>query len=218
MNKTRVLIADQEGIVRAGLRLLLDAFPDVEVVAESDDGSEAIERAVKLLPDVLMIDVSRPGSRGLDVTRKLRRRAPAVRVLALTTQAEDYLLPALKAGVAGYVPKGAEPQELHLAIQALSRGHLFISPTVTRLVIGSYLRWHDARRLGDRSQRLTVREREVLHLVGQGRTNREMAGALRLSIKTIEKHRANLMSKLSLRDRTELMRYAAQQGLNTNLN
>ena len=214
MGKTRVLIADEEGIVRAGLRLLLEAFPDIEVIGEADDGPQAVEKAVDLRPDILIIDVSRPGCRGLEATRELRRRAPDVRVLALTASAEDYLFPALKAGAAGYLTKEAEPQELQLAIRSLSRGHSFLSPAITKPVISGYLRCHaDGDSSSDRYRVLTLREREVLHLAVQGRTNREMAQAMRLSVKTVEKHRANLMAKLGLHDRGELLRYAADHGL-----
>lgn len=214
MGNTRVLIADEEGIVRAGLRLLLEALPGIDVIAEADDGPQAVEKAVQLHPDILIIDVSRPGCRGLEATRELRRRAPEVRVLALTARAEDYLFPALKAGVAGYLTKEAEPQELHLAIRSLSRGHAFLSPAVTKPVVNGYLRCHvDGDPLNDRYHALTVREREVLHLVAQGQTNREIAHTMRLSVKTVEKHRANLMANLGLHDRGELLHYAAQRGL-----
>jgi two-component system response regulator NreC len=210
MSKIRVLIADDHGIVRAGLRSLLEAQADMEVVGEASTGREAVDAACTLQPDVVLMDIGMPGMSGLEATRELRKRAPSIRVLALTIQeSEEYFFAMLKAGASGYILKEAEPQELLSALRAVYQGGAFLSPAVAKVVLEGYV----TRPKADNPEGLTVREGEVLRLAAQGHTNREIAESLCLSIKTVEKHRASMMDKLGLRGRQELIRYALRKGL-----
>ncbi len=210
LGKIRVLIVDDHAIVRAGLRSLLGAEDGMEVVGEASNGREALEVAGLLQPDVVLMDVGMPGMNGLEATREMKRRAPASRVVALTIhESEEYFFAMLKAGASGYVLKEAAPHELVSALLAAHQGGVFVSPSVAKVVLDDFVRRPETTNNGG----LTGRESEILRLLAQGHTNREIADSLCLSVKTVEKHRANIMNKLGLQSRSELVSYALQKGL-----
>ena len=205
----RVLIADDHGIVRSGLRMLLDAQEDIEVVAEADNGADARDIAIRERPDLAILDVKMPELTGLEATRAIRESAPDVAVLILSMHDEErYLFEALKAGAAGYVLKRAADTDLLDAIEAVKRGEPFLTPAAQQALIKDVLG-----RGENREEELTPREQEVVTLVAEAHTNKEIAASLGLSEKTIENHRANAMRKLGMRDRVELVRYAIRRGL-----
>ena len=213
MGKIRILIADDHGIVRAGIRSLLENQPDMEVVGEAADGWEAVALATRLRPDVVLMDIAMPGLRGMEATQEIHQRVPEVRVLALTMHdREEYFFAMLEAGASGYVLKEGAPEELLTAIRSVHRGEAFLSPAVTRLVLEDYLANRNAGATS-RFDHLTLREKEVLQLAAEGKTNREIADTLSISIKTVEKHRSSLMHKLGLRSLSDLIKYAISKGL-----
>jgi DNA-binding NarL/FixJ family response regulator len=206
----RVLIADDHGIVRSGIRLLLDRQPDMEVVAEASDGVEAIDEALSNRPDLCILDVGMPRMTGLQATRAIRSHLPDARVLILSMHDdENYLFEALKAGASGYVLKREADQDLVSAIRAVARGEAFLTNAAERSMIRQWM--------ADGSEGptvpLTPREEEVVKLIAEAYTNAQIAGILHLSEKTIESHRANVLRKLGMRDRVELVRYAIRRGL-----
>jgi DNA-binding NarL/FixJ family response regulator len=206
-------LAEDHTIVRKGLRALLADEADIEVVAEAADGREAVQLAQQFLPDVVLMDLSMPGLSGLEATRQIRHRMPEVKVLVLTRHAnEEYVLQILRAGASGYVLKKAAPAELVSAIQAVSRGDSFLSPAISRTVIEEYVRQAEAM-VKDSYEQLTDREREVLQLIAEGHSSREIAEQLCISEKTARTHRANLMDKLDLHSTAELTQYAIRKGL-----
>ena len=207
----KILIADDHGVLRAGLRALLRVEPDLEVVGEADCGREALRLAEALRPDVVVLDVSMPDMDGIEVTRRLDEHRPEVRVLLLTVPEDPALLrEALQAKACGYIVKRAVESELINAIRAVARGHLYIHPSLTRALLDQ----EPAGPPRDPSpSRLTERETEVLRLIAQGHTNREIAELLHLSPRTVETHRANVRAKLHLDSRVELLRYAVKHGL-----
>ena len=205
----RVLIADDHGIVRSGLRKLLESEDGIEVVAEAGDGVEARDRALEVRPDLAILDVKMPGMNGLEATRAIRETAPDVSVLVLSMHDEDrYLFEALKAGASGYVLKRAADRELIEAIRAVERGEPFLTPEAQRTLIKDVLE-----RGSSGEEELTPREEEVVKLVAEANTTKQIAELLHLSEKTVENHRANAMRKLGMRDRVELVRYAIRRGL-----
>jgi DNA-binding NarL/FixJ family response regulator len=205
----KILIADDHGIVRSGLRALLEAQEDMEVVAEAADGVEARDVAIRERPDLAILDVKMPRLTGLQATHEIREQAPDVAVLILSMHDDErYLFEALKAGASGYVLKRQADTELIDAIRAVQRGEPFLTPDAQRALIKDVL----ARDEG-RSTELTQREEEVVKLVAEAHTNREIAELLHLSEKTVENHRARAMKKLGMRDRVELVRYAIRRGL-----
>jgi two-component system response regulator NreC len=209
----RILIADDHGVLRAGLRALLNAAPDLTVVGEAADGDEAFRLTEELQPDVVLMDISMPGCGGIEATARLRQLQPNVRVLILTFHEDETLLrEAIRAGASGYIVKRAVESELTNAIRAVLRGDLYIHSGMTRALL-----LPDSRGPGARSQvsieKLTPREMEVLRLVAQGYTNRQIADLLTISVRTVETHRANVMGKLQLESRVELVRYATEHGL-----
>jgi len=210
----QILIADDHGVVRAGLRALLSAEADLEVVGEAATGEEAVRLAVRRQPDVVLTDIGMPGMDGIEVARTLAEQAPKVRVLLLTVHEDTALLrEALKAGAAGYVIKRAVESELINAIRAAAAGDLYVHPSMTRSLIEEEEPVHANNGvLG----RLTPREIEVLRLIAEGYTNTQIADLLGLSPRTIETHRANIRAKLHLDSRAELVRFAARHGLLSN--
>jgi two-component system response regulator NreC len=213
VSKIRVLIADDHRLVRAGIRSLLEGHADIEVVGEASSGWEAIKLATQLEPDVVLMDIAMGDLSGLEATREIRERVPQVNVLALTMHdREEYFFAMLEAGALGYVLKESEPDELLAAIRAVHRGEAFLSPYVTKAVLEDYLAQRTDR-TQSRYDSLTLREKEVLRLAAEGKTTREIAEMLHLSVKTIEKHRASMMRKLELNNLTELIKYAIRQGL-----
>jgi two-component system response regulator NreC len=210
----RVLLAEDHTIVRKGLRSLLDGEAGIEVIGEAEDGREAVEKVGQLLPDVVLMDITMPGLNGLEATRQIKKRFPEVRVLILTMHAnEEYILQILRARASGYVVKQAAPSELVSAIQAVYRGESFLSPSISRTVIEEYIRQAEATTEKDSYDQLTDREREVLQLVAEGCSNREIAELLQISLKTVETHRANLMNKLDIHSTAELTQYAIHKGV-----
>jgi DNA-binding NarL/FixJ family response regulator len=206
----RVLIADDHGIVRSGLRLLLERQPDIEVIAEAADGAEARELAVRERPDLAILDVRMPKLTGLQVTREIKRQAPEVSVLILSMHDDErYLFEALKAGASGYVLKTQADTDLMEAIRAVERGEPFLTPAAQQALIKDVLE----RGTDEGEEDLTPREEEIVKLVAEAHTTREIAEILHLSEKTVENHRGNAMRKLGMRDRVELVRYAIRRGL-----
>lgn len=214
MPRIRILLADDHAILRAGLRAMLNAQPDMEVVGEAADGLEAIEKALELNPDVVLMDITMPGTNGLEATRQLMRLNQKAKVLALTMHDDKgYLFQILEAGGAGYVLKKAADVDLLGAIRAIHRGEAFLHPAMAKMLIHNYLGKAKTSEAQDTEHPLTDREREVLKLVAKGFTNQEIAQRLFLSVKTVETHRSHIMEKLQLRNRAELVRYAIKNGL-----
>jgi two-component system response regulator NreC len=211
MNKIRILLADDHTILREGIRSLLEDEPDMQVVGEAEDGIKAVKLAKELQPDIVLMDIAMPLLNGLEATQQIRLCSPSVRVLILTMhENEEYIRRVLAAGASGYILKDAAARELLGAIRAVRRGESILSPAVTRLVIEDYLRWGDLAPKQP-SDNLTARERQVLQLIAEGYTNRQIAEILCLSIKTVQAHRAHIMSKLDLHDRSELVKYAIRK-------
>lgn len=212
----RLLIADDHGVLRAGLRALLSAEPNLEVVGEAETGEEALRQAEALHPDVVLLDISMPGPGGIEVTRQLKARLPDVRVLILTVHEDETLLrEALRAGAAGYIVKRAVEEELIAAILAVWRGDVYVHPTMTRALLKEVAEQEPASSSSknDLLAELTPREKEVLHLIALGYTNRQIAEKLCISVRTVETHRANLTDKLGTRSRAQLVRIAREHGL-----
>jgi two-component system response regulator NreC len=209
----RVLLADDHAVLRAGLRLLINAQPDMETVGEAQDGAETLSQAIATRPDVILLDLSMPRLGGLAVLRDLRERVPQSRVLVLTMHADEaYLREALRLGAAGYVVKAAADQELLAAVRAVARGELYIHPSMTRSLLEDLLP-AVASAAHDPWEELSEREQQVIRRVAMGFTNREIAGQLHLSVKTVETYRARAMEKLGLQSRAQLVEYAMRRGL-----
>lgn len=208
----RILLADDHGIVRAGLRNLLNAEPDFEVVGEAGDGVQAFQLAVELRPDLVLLDVNMPNNGGIETLQRLKERFPAMYVLMLTVHEDESLLrKAIRAGASGYVIKRAAESDLIAAIRTVCQGDIYIHPAMTRALLRDLVPSQPAGRPGDET--LTHREVEVLRLIARGYTNNQIAKALNISPRTVEGHRANIMDKLSLHSRVELMEYAEEHGL-----
>jgi len=211
--KTRILLADDHVLVRRGLKLMLDAEPDLEVVAEAGDGAEAIRLALSEDVDLAIIDISMPRMTGLQAIAELHRRLPRLRTLILSMhENEQYLYEALKAGASGYVLKTVADRDLVEACRAAMRGEAFVYPAVTTTLIRDYLRQAQQDE-AIRADPLTPREREVVKLIAESYSTREIADALVISEKTVDRHRANILEKLGMHDRVELTRYAIRRGL-----
>lgn len=211
-DKIRVMLADDHAILRSGLRALLNAEPDIEVVGEAADGQEAVALAERLRPDVVVMDIAMPRLDGLQATRQIAARLPQTRVLALTMHAEEqYLLQVLEAGGAGYVLKRSADNELLEAIRIVRRGEVYLYPSAAKMLLEAYRR---SDRSGEsREHALTEREEEVLKLTAEGYSNTEIAGRIYLSPKTVDTYRQRIMEKLGLHHRAELVRYALDRGL-----
>jgi DNA-binding NarL/FixJ family response regulator len=206
----RILVADDHGIVRAGIKLLLERQADLDVVAEASDGVEAVARALAARPDMCILDVGMPRMTGLQAAREIRSQLPEVRVLILSMHDDEhYLFEALKAGASGYVLKREADQDLVGALRAVARGEAFLTNAAERSIIR---RWMADGAEGPRIP-LTPREEEVVKLIAEAYTNAQIAEILHLAEKTVESHRANVLRKLGMRDRVELVRYAIRRGL-----
>jgi DNA-binding NarL/FixJ family response regulator len=214
MSSIRVLIADDHAIVRDGVRALLALSEDITVVGEAANGQEAVELARRLAPDVILMDIAMPGLGGLEATIQIRKENPQAKVLVLT-QYEDreYIRRFLKAGVSGYVLKKAAGSELTSAIRAVSRGGLVLDPEVAREAMREHSEPAAHGRSADPYDSLTDREKQVLKLVAEGHSNKEVAGLLDISVKTAMSHREHIMQKLNLHNRTDLIRFALQKGV-----
>jgi two-component system response regulator NreC len=215
MNKIRILIVDDHPVVRAGLRTLLSGQPDMEVIGEASDGAAAVEQAVELMPDVVVMDITMEGVGGIEAARDIRRHAPQTKVLVLTIhKSVEYLRRALEAGATGYVLKQAADTELAVAIRVVHRGEVFVYPVFTRVLLRDLTHGTEAESPEpDSYDLLSPREKEVLRLVALGYTNRQIADQLFLSVKTVGTYRGRLMTKLDLRSRPALVRYALERGL-----
>ncbi|GAB4430080.1 MAG: response regulator transcription factor [Anaerolineales bacterium] len=211
VEKIRILLVDDHALVRSGIRALLEGEPDFTVIGEADDGREAVMQACQLAPDVVIMDIAMPLLNGLEAARQIKQQCPQICVLMLSMHDnEEYIRQALDAGAMGYILKDAAVQELVGAVRSVHRGEAVLSPAVTRLVIEDYLRWGGSRPQ-EETDDLSPREREVLQLIAEGYTSKQIAEILSISIKTVQAHRNNLMGKLDLHDRGELIKYAIQK-------
>lgn len=212
--KIRIVLAEDHTILREGLRALLSADPKFEIVGEAADGREAIRWVEKLGPDLVTMDLSMPRMTGMDAIREIKKRYPATKIIALTVhKTEEYLRTTLQAGADGYVLKDATHEELMLAIENILEGKTYLSPGISEKVIAGYLEGKENRLPSSTLGVLSPREREVLKLIAEGYKNKEIAADLCISLKTVEKHRANLMKKLDLHNVAALTSYAIEQGL-----
>jgi two-component system response regulator NreC len=210
----KIALVDDHEIVRAGLRLLIQAQGDMEIVGEAENGQQAIELCHRVSPDVVVMDITMPGPSGLEVTRQIKQQYPDINVLALTIhEGEQYFFEMLNAGASGYVPKRAAPTDLVAAIRAVYSGEVYLHPSVAKTLVNDYIQrvqmgWERASYDG-----LTEREQQVLKMIAEGLMNKEIAEKLSISVRTVERHRENIMSKLNLHTRAELVRYAVDKGL-----
>ncbi len=212
MSKIRVLVVDDHAIMRDGISALLDLQDDIEIVGEASDGKEAIEKARELVPDVIIMDITMPEMDGLEATRRIKKKNPSVKVLVLTQHDNrEYILSTIKSGSDGYLPKRALGSELVAAIRAIHQGHSFLYPTAAGILLEDYRRQVEK----EPYDRLTEREREVFRLIADGHTSREIADMLFISLKTIHNHRAKIMEKLNIHNKSELIKYAILKGLIT---
>jgi two-component system response regulator NreC len=212
----RILLADDHVTVRHGLKLLIEAQPDMKVIAEASDGAAAIQQAVDKKPDVVVMDISMPGMNGLVATRSLKQKQPGVAVITLTRHGDDaYLQELLRAGVSGYVLKQSAPVELLQAIRVAAAGGQYLDSSLTARVTAGFL-GRESRKVGKTGATVSDRESEVLRLIASGYSNKEIAGRLALSVKTVEAHKANAMRKLGLSGRIDIVRYAILQGWMSN--
>ncbi|MFC2072077.1 response regulator [Chloroflexota bacterium] len=215
MQKIKVLVVDDHTIVRDGICALLALAGDIEVVGEAANGSEALKMVKKLEPDVVLMDISMPIMDGLEATRRICKEFPRTKVLVLTQYDEkEYVFPVIEAGACGFISKAAASSDLGSGIRSVYRGDSYLSPSVARLLVEDYQ--HGGGRIGhDPYEQLTERERDVLKLVVEGHTTQEIADMLVVSPKTVEGHRTNLMAKLGIHNRTELVKYALRKGIIT---
>jgi DNA-binding NarL/FixJ family response regulator len=208
---TRVILADDHKLVRAGFRAMLKTLSDVEVVGETENGREALELIRKHIPDIALLDITMPGLTGLEVAARVSLELPKVRVIILSMHTGDeYIVQAIRAGIAGYLLKNAEPMELELAIRSALDGDIYMSPGISTRVIHEFARKTNFTTTMDL---LSPRQREILQLLAEGNTNKEIATVLKLSIKTVETHRKELMERLGLHDVAGLVRYAIRMGI-----
>lgn len=207
--KIRILLADDHALVRQGFRKILEAEPDMEVVGEAGNGRQAVELGRSLLPDVIVMDVGMPELNGIEATRRLSEAAPRSRILALSMHKDSvYVREILRAGAQGYLLKDAFDRDLLLAVRAVARGEAYLSPAVAGAVLTDF-----RRHVRDPIDLLTSREREVLQMLAEGKTNKEIAAALNLSVYTVDAHRGRIMEKLNLHSIGELVRFAVRNGL-----
>lgn len=210
----RVLIIDDHAVVRAGMRMLLESDPALEIVGEGENGEDALRLARELEPDIILMDVTMPRMDGVEATRRIKAVAGSPAILALTIhEGSDYFFQMLQAGASGYVPKRAAPEELLRAIHIVAQGNVFLEPSLAKSLVADYLT-----RVQDGSEKdsydgLTERERQILTLIAEDETNQTIANQLAISVKTVERHRENIMAKLNLHTRTELVKYAIRKGL-----
>ena len=215
-DKNRIVIAEDHTILREGLRALLSSHPDLEVVGEAADGRDAIRCVEEAGPDLVLLDLSMPRMDGLDAIREISKRSPETKILALTVhKAEEYVLAALQAGADGYALKDATQAELVTAIRSVLAGKRYLSPGVSEKVIEGYLAGKKGRTTKTPWDSVTAREREVLKLIAEGHKNKEIAEILCISVKTVEKHRSNIMEKLDLHNVSDLTAYAIERGIVT---
>lgn len=210
----RILLADDHTILRAGLRMMLNAQPDFEVVGEAQDGRQAMQEAQKLQPDVILMDITMPDMNGIEATRQIKKLLPETKILILTMHEHDeYVFQALRAGASGYMLKEAADTDLISALRVIQNGQFYLSPTAQSVMVGDYLQRVRTGEEKDSYSSLTEREREILKLVAEGYTNNQIAERLIISPKTVDTHRTHVMDKLNLHSRAELVKYAMRRGL-----
>jgi len=211
----KVLLADDHKIVRDGLRTLLEKNPDIIVAGEAEDGREALQMAQKLLPDVVVMDIAMPDLNGIEATRQILADRSAVRIIALSMHSDKrFVSEMLKAGASAYLLKDCAFEELITAIRTVMKGKIYLSPGIAGVVIGEYIK-KDAKADSSVFSLLSDREREVLQLMAEGKTTKEVASYLHVSVKTVETHRTNIMTKLDIHSIAELTKYAIREGLTT---
>ncbi len=214
MPNTRLLLVDDHAVVRSGLKMLLSAESDVEIVGEASTAAEAMEVAGEVKPDVILMDIGLPDLSGIDATREIKKRHPDVSIVALTIhEDEEYFFKMLEAGASGYVPKRAAPEELLIAIRAAAAGEVYLYPSLAKLLVKDYLSQDHPAEEKASFDGLTEREHEVLTYLAEGANNEHIAAALVISPKTVERHRENIMRKLNMHSRAELVRYAIRKGI-----
>jgi two-component system response regulator NreC len=212
--KIRLLLVDDHAVVRSGLRMLMASEEDMEIVGEAGNAREAINAVYALKPDVVLMDIGLPDMSGIEVTREIKRLYPDVAVVALTIhEDEEYFFKMLEAGARGYVPKRAAPEELLTAIRAAAADEVYLYPSLAKLLVRDYLSQEQPVEKRSALSGLTDREQEVLHYLAEGNSNDEIAGALVISPKTVARHRENIMRKLNLHSRADLVRYAIRKGI-----
>jgi two-component system response regulator NreC len=211
---TRILLVDDHAVVRSGLRMLLENERDVEIIGEAASAHEAIEAAMNLRPNVILMDIGLPDLSGIDATREIKKRVPDAAIVALTIhEDEEYFFKMLEAGATGYVPKRAAPEELLTAIRAAATGQVYLYPSLAKLLVRDFLSGGRPTHGEHPESELTDREAEVLTYLAEGANNEEIATALFISPKTVARHRENIMRKLNLHSRSELVRYAIRKGI-----
>jgi NarL family two-component system response regulator LiaR len=216
MPKIKVLVVDDHTIVRHGIYALLGLMSDIELVGEAVNGKEALEKVKKLMPDIVIMDIAMPLMDGLEATRRIRKEFPKTKVIALTQYDDrEFVFPAIEAGAHGFISKTAASSELASAIRSVYRGDSYLSPSVARVFVEGYQQGIDLVREHDPYRQLTNREREILKLLAEGHTTQEIASMLVLSPKTVDRHKTNLMSKLALHSRADLIKYALRKGIIT---
>ena len=214
MKTTRILLADDHTVVRKGLRLLLESEPEFTVVADAADGRAAVALAEQHAPDVVVMDVAMPTLNGIEAARQITARLPHTAVVFLSMHSdESYVLKALKAGARGYLLKDSAEHDLIQAVKTVRQGKSFFSPAISKMMVEDYMREMQDRELEDTYELLTTREREVLQLLAEGKSNKEVAGILNLSLYTVETHRGNILQKLNLHSGAELILYAIRKGV-----
>jgi two-component system response regulator NreC len=210
----RVMLVDDHAVVRVGLRMLLEGEEDIDICGEAQSASEAITQAVTLKPEVILMDIGLPDMSGIEATREIKRIYPEVSIVALTIhEDEEYFFKMLDAGASGYVPKRAAPEELLTAIRAAHAGEVYLYPSLAKLLVRDFLGQQTVIKSGEGENALTAREQEVLVLLADGDNNTEIGEKLNISPKTVARHRENIMSKLNLHSRTELVKYAIRKGI-----
>jgi two-component system response regulator NreC len=212
--KTRLLLVDDHAVVRTGLRMLLEGESDIEIIGEADNASDALNQISQLKPDVVLMDIGLPDMSGIDATRRIKQIAPETAVVALTIhEDEEYFFKMLDAGASGYVPKRAAPEELLTAIRVSAQGEVYLYPSLAKLLVKDYLIQSLQPKNQARLNGITPRENEVLTLLADGASNAEIAEQLSISPKTVARHRENIMGKLNLHSRAELVKYAIRKGI-----
>ncbi len=214
MKKIRLLVADDHKIFRQGITKLLEQEPDLQVVGEAADGREAVKKATELKPDLVLMDIAMANLNGLEATKQIKKVLPETKIIMVTMHKnEEYILQSFQAGGSGYILKEGAVEELVNAIRSIYQDKSFLSPTISKTLIDAYLRKMETGKTETPFDLLTDREREVLQLIAEGYTNREVAKALFISVKTVEAHRAHIMQKLNIHDVAKLVKYAIQKGL-----
>lgn len=219
MAPIRLILVDDHLLVRAGVRLLLENLPDFQIIAEAGNGLDALELIGEHLPEIVLMDIALPGLNGLDLTERVKKEFPSVRVLLLSMHnSEEYVLRAMRLGAAGYLLKDTSPQELEMALRAVARGEAYLSPAISRHVIDGYVQRTSPANSNDSpanpaGKQLSPRQQEILKLIAEGQTTKEIAGQLGIKVKTVDTHRTSLMKELDLHDIAGLVRYAIRVGL-----